>query len=545
MSMRPRPSRPVPADTARVAHKIFHRGNPYLDLRDALGPLFDDATFADLYAHQGAPALAPSCLALVSILQYVEGLSDRQTANAVRARIDWKYLLGLSLEDDGFDASDLSDFRTRVLAGGAETTLFTQVLERCRDQGLLKAERQRTDSTHVLGAIRTLNRLELVGETMRATLDVLAVVAPEWLRENAAPEWVERYGPRVEEYRLPKGQAARERLATMIGADGVALLAAIDAAEQTWLRTIPAVGVLRQVWEQQYRREGEDLVWRRAGQMPPSAAVICSPYDPDVRYSKKRQTTWEGYKVHLTETCAADAPILITQVDTTLATVTDEQMTSSIQEDLAARNLTPALHVVDAGYINGQGLAQSQDRGIDLCGPVAPDASWQARAGAGFALADFGLDWDAEVATCPQGKHSSTWRSVTDRSGAACVQVHFRITDCQACPVRTLCTTGARRSLTFRPQPAHDARQHALARQTTAAFAEEYTVRAGIESTFVQGNRRSDLRHARYRGLPKVRLQHRLTAAALNLARVAAWLHAAPRAPTRRSTFVRLMEPAA
>jgi transposase len=294
MSLHPHRRFTVPEDTVRAARQAFRRGNPYVRLRDALGPLFADSEFLALYAHQGQPALSPGCLATVSVLQYAERLSDRQAADAVRSRIDWKYLLGLSLEDPGFDASDLSDFRDRVLAGGAEAQLFTRLLEQFQAQGLLKQERQRTDSTHVLGAIRTLHRLELVGETMRAALDALAVAVPAWLRGHSQPDWIERYGPRVEEARLPKGREKRDQLAQTIGADGAALLAAIDTDAPTWLRALPAVQRLRQIWEQQYRREGEDLVWRRAGELPPSSVLLCSPYDPDVRYSEKRQTSSRG-----------------------------------------------------------------------------------------------------------------------------------------------------------------------------------------------------------------------------------------------------------
>ena len=116
-------------------------------------------------------------------MQFRENLADRQAAEAVRARIDWKYLLGLELTDPGFDFSVLSEFRDRLLAGNAEELLFDKLLERCRTMGLVKARgQQRTDSTHVLAAIRVINRLELVAETLRAALNELATVAPDWLQ---------------------------------------------------------------------------------------------------------------------------------------------------------------------------------------------------------------------------------------------------------------------------------------------------------------------------------------------------------------------------
>src|SRR5919201_5824872 len=208
MSLRPQsPLPPVPDDTARIARAAFRRGNPYLLLRDRLGAVFANADFADLYPAFGQPAYAPWRLALVTLMQFREGLSDRQAAEAVRGRIDWKYALGLELTDPGFDFSVLCEFRGRLVAGSAERLLLEAMLETCKARGLLKARgRQRTDSTHVLAAIRTLNRLELVGETLRAALNSLATAAPQWLRRVAPKDWYGRYAPRVEDGRLPRAE---------------------------------------------------------------------------------------------------------------------------------------------------------------------------------------------------------------------------------------------------------------------------------------------------------------------------------------------------
>src|SRR5215204_3928706 len=211
MSLKPAASPPVPALTAQVAHAAFSKGNPYLTLRDELGVIFADDDFAYLYPEVGQPSLPPWQLALVTVMQFRENLSDRQAAEQVRARIDWKYLLGLELTDAGFDFSVLSEFRARLLAGGSETLLLDKLLVRCREMGLVKARgKQRTDATRVLAAIRTLNRLELVAETLRATLNVLATEAPAWLQRVAPHEWYQRYGRRIEDDRLPEKPAERD-----------------------------------------------------------------------------------------------------------------------------------------------------------------------------------------------------------------------------------------------------------------------------------------------------------------------------------------------
>src|ERR687890_1646727 len=243
MSLKPDPIQPVPEETARIARAAFRKGNPLLKLRDELGAIFADADFADLFPRLGQPPLPPWRLTLVTLLPFREDLPDRRAAEAVRARIDWKFLLGLELTDPGFDHSVLCEFRARLLAGSAEERLLHKLLDACRARGLLKARgRQRTDATHVLAAIRTLNRLELVGETLRAALNGLATVAPQWLRAWVPPEWFDRYASRIEESRLPKGQEARYAHGEAIGADGFRLLeAAYGDDAPPGLGAVPAV----------------------------------------------------------------------------------------------------------------------------------------------------------------------------------------------------------------------------------------------------------------------------------------------------------------
>src|SRR4051794_27507649 len=221
MSLRlQQPVPPGPDDTARIARAAFPRGNPYVLLRDRLGPVFDDAGFADLYPQRGQPAYTPWRLALVTLMQFREGLSDRQAAEAVRARIDWKYLLALDLANPGFDHTVLCEFRSRLQDGDARERLLARVLDTAREAGLLKARgRQRTDSTHVLAAVRDLNRIELLAETLRAALNAVAAVAPDWLRALAAPEWHARYDRRIEEVRLPGPGLKREAYVAQVGAD--------------------------------------------------------------------------------------------------------------------------------------------------------------------------------------------------------------------------------------------------------------------------------------------------------------------------------------
>jgi transposase len=421
-------------------------------------------------------------------------------------------------------------------------------LTRLHARGLLKARgTQRTASTHVLAAIRTLNRLDLVGETLRFTLNRLAVVAPTGLQAHMQPGWLERYGSRVENYRLPKTDTARQRLAALIGADGFTLLhAAYAPAAPAEVRTAPAVEVLRQVWVQQYYGPENTPRWRQDRDVPPAAQLIHSPYDLEARYSIKRGMAWVGYKAHMTETCDDATPHVITHVETTPATTPDDKMLEPIHTALDTKALLPRTHLVDCGYTDSEILVESaRDYGVTIVGPVAADPRWQAREATGYANGAFTINWESHTATCPQGKRSRKWQPDIDVAGQEVIQIRFAKKDCRACVARPACTRVKTepRPLTVRTQVDHEALQAARRYQTTKEFKDSYADRAGIEGTLSQGVRVFDLRRARSIGLARTHLQHILSAVAINVVRVMAWLTDPHPTKPRISPFVALASP--
>ena len=549
MTLHPCTIPPIPDLTKAIAHAAFPNGHLYLQMRDELGSLYTDDLFTELYSEEGQPAWSPWRLALVTVMQFAENLSDRQAADAVRARLDWKYALSLELADPGFHYSILSEFRARLVEHAKGQLLLDELLKIFKTKGWLKTRgRQRTDSTHVLAAVRELDQIAVVGETLRYTLNVLAVVAPDWLRTCLQPEWAKRYGERVDEYRLPKEKSQRHALLQVIGQDGHRLLEHLaQAADQPWLKDLPAVRLLQQVWEQQYIVEMGQIRHRELKEMPPVREWIRSPFDPEARYGQKREIHWVGYKVHLTETCDEDQPHFITQVETRPATEQDNEATMAIQEHLLEQALVPSHHLVDAGYVSAKLILQSQEKlGIDLIGPVHVDPSWQAHTLGAYDASQFQIDWEALSATCPQGYRSVSGSRQKDSQAEPIVRIVFDAKTCFACPARPQCSHAKHsgRILVLRAEGRHEALQVARERQQTDAFKTLYRKRSGVEGTLSQAIRGSGLRRSRYVGQAKTHLQNLVIAVATNLTRWVDWLNEIPMALTRHSRFTQLFEAA-
>ena len=374
----------------------------------------------------------------------------------------------------------------------------------------------------------------------------------------------------------------QDELAVTYAKDRYALLRAVyHEASPAWLAELPAVETLRQVWSRttpwsstrtggRWSSGGRRSSLRATGPRPPDTGSparyrIASPYDTDARWGAKRDESRLGYKLHVTETCddeprcgcpgdgvtgrrghdedcAAPAfPNLITHVATTDATVTDNQMTSVIHDDLAGKTLVPGRHYLDSGYLSAALLVSEAARhGIALIGPLLADTSAQARAGAGYARADFATDYDSKTVTCPQGKTSASWTPCTQRGKDAIVAT-FSAAGCGPCPARSLCTTSGskRRQITVPPRDLAAAQAAARAAEKTIPFRADYARRAGVEGTTHQAISHG-ARRARYRGLPRTRLDHVYMACALNLLRLHAYWTGTPLDRRRTSHLARL-----
>jgi Transposase DDE domain len=257
---------------------------------------------------------------------------------------------------------------------------------------------------------------------------------------------------------------------------------------------------------------------------------------------KGRRCGW-GIKCILPRRASDLAPQLITHVETTPAPLSDEGVLCAVHTDLAEKDLLPDHHLVDAGYVTSANLVKAQSGyGVDLVGPTLKTHWYQAETG--YDLTHFGIDWEAETVTCPQGRISSSWTPVQD-SGKSLIKVKFSQSDCKVCPCRASCTETTRRTLTLHPKEQMQALFAARQREGTEEFKETYRHRAGIEGTHSQAVRAMGLRRSRYIGLRKTHLGHVAVAAAVTIIQLMSWLRGEAPEQTRTSAFKRVMKQAA
>jgi transposase len=518
MCLKVRQPWPMPGETATVGKVILKEDSPYRLIGDELFGKFNERDYADLYSPEGKPGISPVILAFVTVFQFMEKMPDRQAAESLRMRMDWKYALHLPLTYEGFDFSVLSEFRDRLLKHEAERCVFDTLVEAFQGLGLIKRRgKQRTDSIAMLTKVRRLSRLELVVETLRVTVGALVKADREWSEEMIPPSWEERYGERfvMQRYREKEWQEYEAD----IGNDGQWLLSRLEGrGAPADLKGLPEVQVLKTVWAQQFREAQGKLEYQDLKKYD-GPSQIQTPHDPEARYSRKRRSEWVGDKVQLTETDDEGYPHLITDIVGTGSNLTDYEELPNIQQRLEQRQCKPGEQYVDAGYMSGPNLANSQNLGIDLIGPLPTVVTPQDLLPDGITQAQFQVDAENNRVTCPQG-HSVGNPDPVGNS----LRFQFPKSICESCQLRSRCCTG-KGGRTIGISAYYEQLRAARERQKTAAFKEDYHKhRSGVEgslSALVRGN---GMRVGRYIGQKKRHLQAIFTGCAADIKRTARWL---------------------
>jgi transposase len=519
MCLKPQPPQPMPEDTGLVGAALLNAASPYRFIGDVVYAQFADEEFADLYPNDGQPSISPVILSFVTVFQYLEDLSDRDTVFALKDRISWKYALHLPLTYPSFDHTVLVEFRGRLCRHKAEGRVFDAVLARLKDMGMVKARgTQRTDSLSVLTRARTLNRLEVVSDTIRVAVKALLHADAEWTRTVIPIEWEKLYGRPCKSERMSEEQ--REEAKVRVGRDGQWLLDRLDEDDATHLRELRDVETLRLVWKQHFLIAEDDTVaWTPTGNQG-GADAIETPYDPEARWSMKGSFNWIGDKLQVTETDDEGLPHLITDIDLTPATDADFTALEAIRERQKARGVLPSERYADSGYISGPNIKDGREEyGEDLIGPIRDVTTWQSKRSDGLTQADFHIDLIAGHVICP-----AVIEVPITKGPKGTRQAGFPAKLCQTCPLRERCYNGKSDGRTLRFGPAYEETQAARRRQKTEEFKTKYRQhRGGVEgclSTLVHGH---GIRRNRYYRRATNRTRALCTAAALNLARAAAW----------------------
>ncbi|MCF6766632.1 IS1182 family transposase [Thiotrichales bacterium 19S3-7] len=538
----------IPAQTVRIAKSAFPKGNPYITLRDHLGTIFEDIDFMKMFPKVGQPALQPWRLALLTVIQHGENLSDRQTAEAVRARIDLKYLLGLNIDDSGFDYSVLSEFRKRLVEHKMEELLLSKILDVAKSLKIIKTRgHQRTDSTRVLMSVKELNRYEVIGETMRSTLNHIAVIEPVWLKSIVPYEWYDRYHFRFENYRLPTKLEDKNLLMQVIGKDAHTLIKLIEQDDTPYtIKTSSKVGSLRTMLARHFHSNNEtyEVIYKTNKEAHQSEAQIESPYDIEARYRTKRQDNWSGYTVHLTETCDNGFANIITNVCTTTADVHDSMTVNIIHDSLKNKHLLPEKHLVDSAYMSAVHLYSSKlEFDVELVGPVRSSRKPKNFLEGSYTVEDFDIQWANKKIICPNGKESSSWRQTNTGNSPEHIDVVFRAADCKKCLNQKFCTQtkSGRKKFNLLEEKFYTVNLEARNKmKTDEQYKKTYRKRSGIEGTISNAVNMHSLRKSRYVGLQKTHLQEISNAAAININRIANWLSGKTVEKTRISKFYQL-----
>ncbi|MFC6060818.1 transposase, partial [Streptomyces pratens] len=454
--------------------------------------------------------------------------------------------MAMELDDSGFHHSVLADFRDRLTEGDRADHLLDLVLARLKESGLVRERTtQRTDSTHVLAAVRDLTRLELITEAVRAALEEVAGTSPHLLDELVDEDWARRYGRPV---RLGKNPTKPQTRILATGNDAVRLLEHLyqHGSDRT---SGPRVQALRQIMVQNYHRDTAGRLRRRTAEteggpgLPPSSQAIVSPYDTSARYARHGHIiSWKGFSAHLTETCAPDGPNVITDVATTAATTHDSKVLPGIHTRLHHRGLLPAEHLVDSGYTSLVHLDQAtRQHQVTVTGPLPGNPTRQHRRGEGFGRDDFHIDYDRRQVTCPQGQVSQGWHGpypTSSPTAAPLIVAKFAKSQCHPCPVRARCTSSrdGSRNVGFPPRKLRDLQVRVRDEQQTPEWKTRYAVRSGVEGTVNEFAHGHGMRRCRYRGQEKAHVQHVLTAIAVNIERLSRLPPTTQAPPSRQPT---------
>lgn len=480
-------------------------------LKNEIAPLLDLADFSKMQKSRGRLQICPKTLTLITLLQFIEGLSDRACILNLRFRLDWKIALGLEVDDEGFHHSTLSNFRNRLIECESAGYAFDKVLELLVSRKLVKSgQKQRVDSTHVLGLVADLSRIELMHETLRLffkQVDNSRTMLPIELEPLAA-----YYSSDIGTRGISNEQ--RAKFLTEAGETMASIVRLATEDEFSELKILTSYETLRTVFEQNFiANKDEEKTMVELIPIATGKGHICSPHEPEARRANKGGKGWTGYKAQVAETIPDEENKgFITYAEATESTEYDGRTVAPLLEEMTQNNIDPSEVFADTHYNTASNIENSKQEGIELKGPVAPNTKKTKEENKGISF-----DFNASTATCQKGVEVGLEsRGKDDRLKAS-----FPAEDCNACLFADSCKPQpkGKKIQTKRPNPTLERRRADMEQPDFKEL--NQNPRNGVEGTISGLVRGQKLRNARYRGLEKVKLQVKFSAAAANTIRLA------------------------
>jgi hypothetical protein len=512
-------------DATFLAQDLFDQNDRYDIFRKKVFPALQAVRedLCQLYClDNGRPGIEPMLMAGVTLLQFMEAVPDRKAVENIRLHLGWKHALDLKINDKGFHPTTLVTFRDRLAKHKDGRLIFDSILQALHQNGLVKRHgKQRLDSTHILGAVARMGRLEVVRETIRLFLEV----AEKMQMQTSLADW-SAYYERYVDSDIAWHKASKETLNTKFhqaGLDIAALLA--WAKKHPELRDHQQTQLLQRVFEEQYELTEQGPKRRRNE----GSGVVKNPHDPDLQWSSKdhdRKKQWEGYKAQIAETVPEGNASERKKGQPTTGFLTEVTTTEAIASDYAGREIVETnqdehglgvadKQYVDSGYVSGDTLGQTHQEGRQLIGPARPSAN---ASGDLFTAEAFDVSIENRQAICPAG-HPSTQCSRLENKETGQVDYRFEWSyHCDDCPLKAQCTKARSGRRMLLVGQFHDHLQRRRREMQTDEFQKAMYQRNGIEATISEFVRTGG-RRTRYRGLAKTSLCNYLQGAAINAKR--------------------------
>lgn len=477
-------------------------------------PLFSDHDFKDCYSDKGRNAIPPSFLAMVTLLQWRESLSDEETAEAVYLRLDWKYALHLPLEKEGlFDSSTLCVFRRRLKEKDKESVVFDKLVNLCREKGFIKKNtKQRIDATHIVKHINRITTTDLLFRAVKCLVEEIEEKHAEYYEKKIPEDIKARYEGKFSCFGMSKETRA-DRQAEIVE-DGLRLKRIL--AQEAFSSELKQLEIMETIFGENVvirEKKIEEKTFIEVEEIECPKQTVFEPRDPTVQLGVKGKTKWVGEKCHIVETAEKGEINFIVDMIPQKAQESDQRIHSELQERNEEKGFHPEKIYGDQNYISGTAIKTYAQQGQILMGYAQADTSKKEE---GFRVADFDIDMEKKEAVCPAGKVCINWHY---RKKTKSYHICYSKSQCRDCRWIGKCVTDTRGKRILRVSEDYEFIEQRRKKQKTREFRKEMSVRAQVEGTISELVRKHGIRKARYKGQEGRALQYYMAACALNLRR--------------------------